>query len=40
MQEAVKKEIIKWLDAGAIYPIVDNSWYVMFSVCLKRAGGT
>ena len=26
MQEEVKKEIIKWLDAGVIYPIVDSSW--------------
>ena len=26
MKEVVKKEIIKWLDAGIIYPISDNSW--------------
>ena len=26
MQEVVKKEIIKWLDAGVIYPIADSSW--------------
>ena len=26
MQEVVKKEIIKWLDAGVIYPIGDSSW--------------
>ena len=25
MKEVVKKEIIKWLDAGIIYPISDNS---------------
>ena len=25
MQEVVKKEIIKWLDAGVIYPIADSS---------------
>ena len=25
MQEVVKKEIIKWLDAGVTYPIADNS---------------
>ena len=26
MQEVMKKEIIKWLDAGVIYAIVDSSW--------------
>ena len=26
IQEVIKKEIIKWLDAGVIYPIVDSSW--------------
>ena len=26
MQEVVNKEIIKWLDAGVIYPIADSSW--------------
>ena len=26
MQEVVKKEIIKWLDAGVMYPIADSSW--------------
>ena len=26
MQEVVKKEIIKWLDAGVINPIADSSW--------------
>ena len=26
MKKAVKKEIIKWLDAGIIYPISDSSW--------------
>ena len=26
MQEVVKKEIIKLLDAGVIYPIADSSW--------------
>ena len=25
MKEVVKKEIIKWLDAGIIYPISDSS---------------
>ncbi|MCH98567.1 hypothetical protein A2U01_0019572 [Trifolium medium] len=26
MKEVVKKEIIKWLDAGIIYPISDSVW--------------
>ena len=26
MQEVVKKDIIKWLDVGVIYPIADRSW--------------
>ena len=36
MQEEVKKEIIKWLDAGVIYPIADSSWYALFSVYLRK----
>ncbi|XP_070008409.1 uncharacterized protein [Nicotiana sylvestris] len=26
MHEMVKKEIIKWLDVGVVYPIADSSW--------------
>ncbi|XP_062119326.1 uncharacterized protein LOC133833083 [Humulus lupulus] len=26
MKEVVQKEILKWLDAGVIYPILDSSW--------------
>ncbi|XP_070014971.1 uncharacterized protein [Nicotiana sylvestris] len=26
MQEIVKKEVIKWLDAGVVYPLSDSSW--------------
>ncbi|KAH9750406.1 hypothetical protein KPL71_013870 [Citrus sinensis] len=29
MKEVVKKEIIKWLDVGIIYPISDSSWIVI-----------
>ena len=36
MQEVVKKEIIKWLDAGVIYPITDSSWVCLFSVYLRK----
>ncbi|XP_049365817.1 uncharacterized protein LOC125830680 [Solanum verrucosum] len=32
MQEVMKKEIIKWLDAGVIYPIVDSKW-MLFGLC-------
>ena len=24
--EAVQKKILKWLDAGVIYPIIDSEW--------------
>ena len=26
MKEVVRKEVLKWLDAGVIYPIFDNAW--------------
>ncbi|XP_070050044.1 uncharacterized protein [Nicotiana tomentosiformis] len=26
MQEVIKKEIVKWLDVGVVYPISDSSW--------------
>ncbi|XP_070025658.1 uncharacterized protein [Nicotiana sylvestris] len=29
MKEVVKKEVIKWLDAGIIFPIFDSSWCMM-----------
>ena len=32
MQDVVKKEMIKWLDAKVIYPIADSSW-IPYSVC-------
>ena len=38
MKEAVKKEIIKWLDAGIIYPISDSSW-VSSVQCVPKKGG-
>ncbi|TIE41734.1 hypothetical protein DIZ51_16970 [Legionella pneumophila] len=38
MQEVVKKEIIKWLDTGFVYPISDSSW--TFPVqCVPKKGG-
>ena len=36
MQEVVNKEIIKWLDAGVIYTIVDSSWVCPVHMCKKR----
>ncbi|KAH9779814.1 hypothetical protein KPL71_007852 [Citrus sinensis] len=38
MKEVVKKEIIKWLDAGVIYPISDSSW-VSPVQCVPKKGG-
>ncbi|XP_052295850.1 uncharacterized protein LOC127901862 [Citrus sinensis] len=38
MKEVVKKEIIKWLDAGIIYPILDSSW-VSPVQCVPKKGG-
>ncbi|XP_062119051.1 uncharacterized protein LOC133832763 [Humulus lupulus] len=29
MKEVVRKEILKWLDAGVIYPISDSAWMVL-----------
>ena len=37
MQEVVKKEIIKWLDAGLVYPIADSKWVILVNVFLRRA---
>ncbi|PIN00194.1 DNA-directed DNA polymerase [Handroanthus impetiginosus] len=38
MKEVVKKEIIKWLDVGIIYPISDSSW-VSPVQCVPKKGG-
>ncbi|KAK8952364.1 hypothetical protein KSP39_PZI003940 [Platanthera zijinensis] len=38
MKEVVKKEIIKWLDAGIIYPISDSRW-VSPVQCVPKKGG-
>ena len=38
MQEVVKKEIIKWLDAGVVYPIADSSWVCPIQ-CVPKKGG-
>ena len=38
MQEVLKKEIIKWFDAGVIYPITDCS-KVCPVQCVSKKGG-
>ncbi|XP_024017688.1 uncharacterized protein K02A2.6-like [Morus notabilis] len=38
MKEVVKKEVIKWLDAGIIYPISDSAW-VSPVQCVPKKGG-
>ncbi|GJU99054.1 reverse transcriptase domain-containing protein [Tanacetum coccineum] len=38
MQEVVKKEILKLLDTGIIYPITDSPW-VSFIHCVPKKGG-
>ncbi|KAL5573921.1 hypothetical protein UlMin_023518 [Ulmus minor] len=38
MKEVLKKEIIKWLDAGIIYPISDSVW-VSPVQCVPKKGG-
>jgi hypothetical protein len=37
MQEVVRGEVIKLLDAGIIYPISDNKWVSLIHVVPKRA---
>ena len=37
MKEIAKKEIIKWLDTGIIYPISDKSW-VSPVQCIPKKG--
>ncbi|XP_070024871.1 uncharacterized protein [Nicotiana sylvestris] len=39
MQEVVKKEVFKWLDAGVLYPISDSSWTSSVQ-CVPKKGGT
>ena len=40
MREVVKKEIVKWLDAGIIYPILDSKWVSPTQVVPKKSGIT
>jgi hypothetical protein len=36
MKEVVRKEVLKWLDAGVIYPISDSLWVTQVQVVLKK----
>jgi len=40
MKEVVKKEVLKLLDAGMIYPISDSSWVSLVHVVPKKGGMT
>ena len=40
MQEIVKKEVVKLLDAGIIYPISDSYWVSPIQVVPKKGGMT
>ena len=38
MKEVVRKEVLKWLDAGVIYPISDSAWVSSVQVVPKKGG--
>ena len=40
MKEVVKKEIVKLLDAGIIYPISDSEWVSPIQCVPKKSGMT
>ena len=40
MKEVVRKEVLKWLDAGVIYHIFDSSWVSSIQVVPKKGGMT
>lgn len=37
MKEVVKTKVLKWLDAGIIYPISNSSW--ISPVLVSKKGG-
>ncbi|KAL4301723.1 hypothetical protein GQ457_10G008350 [Hibiscus cannabinus] len=39
MKDVVRKEILKWLDAGIIYPISDSEWVSLIQ-CVPKKGET
>ena len=40
MKEVVRKEVLKWLDVGVIYPISDSAWVSPVQVVPKKRGTT
>ena len=40
MKEVVRKEVLKWLDTGVIYPISDSAWVSPVQVVPKEGGTT
>ena len=40
MKEVVRKEVLKWLDTGVIYPISDSAWVSPVQVVPKKGGTT
>ena len=40
MKEVVCKEVLKWLDAGVIYPIFESTWVSPVQVVPKKGGTT
>ena len=40
MQEVIKKEVVKLMEAGIIYPILDSSWVSPIQVVPKKGGMT
>ena len=40
MKEVVRKEVLKWLDIGVIYPISDSAWVSPVQVVPKKGGTT
>ena len=40
MKDVVRKEVLKWLDVGVIYPIFDSSWVSPVQVVPKKGGTT
>ena len=40
MKKVVRKEVLKWLDAGVIYPISNSAWVSPVQVVPKKGGTT
>ena len=40
MKEVVRKEVLKWSDAGVIYPIFDSAWVSPIQVVPKKGETT